>query len=86
MVNGKKCVNFASFNFLGLLDDPRVKVSGPRAGGSRIPCETGPEIDKRRASGRALSAAGGCQCRPAEPEPGLDRGWAIRASDVAPWR
>uniref|UniRef100_A0ABI7WXG3 Serine palmitoyltransferase 1 n=1 Tax=Felis catus TaxID=9685 RepID=A0ABI7WXG3_FELCA len=27
VVNGKKCVNFASFNFLGLLDDPRVKAA-----------------------------------------------------------
>ncbi|XP_044945449.1 serine palmitoyltransferase 1-like [Mustela putorius furo] len=27
MVNGKKCVNFASFNFLGLLDNARVKVA-----------------------------------------------------------
>lgn len=27
MVNGKECVNFASFNFLGLLANPRVKVS-----------------------------------------------------------
>lgn len=27
VVNGKECVNFASFNFLGLLDNPRVKVS-----------------------------------------------------------
>uniref|UniRef100_A0A8I3P1Z6 Serine palmitoyltransferase 1 n=1 Tax=Canis lupus familiaris TaxID=9615 RepID=A0A8I3P1Z6_CANLF len=26
VVNGKKCVNFASFNFLGLLDNPRVKM------------------------------------------------------------
>lgn len=25
IINGKKCVNFASFNFLGLLDNPRVK-------------------------------------------------------------
>ncbi|XP_037594365.1 serine palmitoyltransferase 1-like isoform X3 [Cebus imitator] len=27
VVNGKECINFASFNFLGLLDNPRVKVS-----------------------------------------------------------
>uniref|UniRef100_A0A7N5KG84 Serine palmitoyltransferase 1 n=1 Tax=Ailuropoda melanoleuca TaxID=9646 RepID=A0A7N5KG84_AILME len=27
VVNGKKCVNFASFNFLGLLDNPRVKAA-----------------------------------------------------------
>lgn len=27
MINGKECVNFASFNFLGLLDHERVKVS-----------------------------------------------------------
>ncbi|XP_039708115.1 serine palmitoyltransferase 1 isoform X3 [Pteropus medius] len=27
IVNGKKCINFASFNFLGLLDDPRVKAA-----------------------------------------------------------
>uniref|UniRef100_A0A8C7AGZ2 Serine palmitoyltransferase 1 n=1 Tax=Neovison vison TaxID=452646 RepID=A0A8C7AGZ2_NEOVI len=27
VVNGKKCVNFASFNFLGLLDNARVKVA-----------------------------------------------------------
>uniref|UniRef100_A0A2K5RLV0 Serine palmitoyltransferase 1 n=2 Tax=Cebus imitator TaxID=2715852 RepID=A0A2K5RLV0_CEBIM len=26
VVNGKECINFASFNFLGLLDNPRVKV------------------------------------------------------------
>lgn len=26
IVNGKECVNFASFNFLGLLDNERVKV------------------------------------------------------------
>ncbi|XP_022368261.1 serine palmitoyltransferase 1-like [Enhydra lutris kenyoni] len=27
VVNGKKCVNFASFNFLGLLDNARVKAA-----------------------------------------------------------
>ncbi|EPY87540.1 hypothetical protein CB1_000238012, partial [Camelus ferus] len=27
VVNGKECVNFASFNFLGLLDNPRVKAA-----------------------------------------------------------
>ncbi|XP_049645788.1 serine palmitoyltransferase 1-like [Suncus etruscus] len=27
VVNGKKCINFASFNFLGLLDNPRVKAA-----------------------------------------------------------
>lgn len=27
IVNGKECINFASFNFLGLLDNERVKVS-----------------------------------------------------------
>ncbi|XP_044102937.1 LOW QUALITY PROTEIN: serine palmitoyltransferase 1-like [Neovison vison] len=27
VVNGKKCVNFASFNFLGLLDNTHVKVA-----------------------------------------------------------
>lgn len=26
IVNGKECINFASFNFLGLLDNARVKV------------------------------------------------------------
>lgn len=26
IVNGKECINFASFNFLGLLDNERVKV------------------------------------------------------------
>lgn len=26
-INGKECINFASFNFLGLLDNERVKVS-----------------------------------------------------------
>lgn len=26
-INGKDCINFASFNFLGLLDNERVKVS-----------------------------------------------------------
>lgn len=25
-INGKNCINFASFNFLGLLDNERVKV------------------------------------------------------------
>ncbi|MEQ2281577.1 Serine palmitoyltransferase 1 [Ameca splendens] len=25
IVNGKECINFASFNFLGLLDNERVK-------------------------------------------------------------
>ncbi len=28
IVNGKECINFASFNFLGLLDNERVKVCG----------------------------------------------------------
>lgn len=27
VVNGKECINFASFNFLGLLDNPRVKAA-----------------------------------------------------------
>lgn len=27
IINGKKCINFASFNFLGLLDNEQVKVS-----------------------------------------------------------
>uniref|UniRef100_A0A7N8XRQ1 Serine palmitoyltransferase 1 n=1 Tax=Mastacembelus armatus TaxID=205130 RepID=A0A7N8XRQ1_9TELE len=27
VINGKECINFASFNFLGLLDNERVKVS-----------------------------------------------------------
>lgn len=27
IVNGKECINFASFNFLGLLDNEKVKVS-----------------------------------------------------------
>lgn len=26
-INGKECINFASFNFLGLLDNERIKVS-----------------------------------------------------------
>lgn len=26
IVNGKECINFASFNFLGLLNNARVKV------------------------------------------------------------
>ena len=26
IINGKECTNFASFNFLGLLDNERVKV------------------------------------------------------------
>lgn len=26
IVNGKECINFASFNFLGLFDNARVKV------------------------------------------------------------
>ncbi|TNN37868.1 Serine palmitoyltransferase 1 [Liparis tanakae] len=26
-INGKECINFASFNFLGLLDNERVKVA-----------------------------------------------------------
>uniref|UniRef100_A0A8C2RXZ6 Serine palmitoyltransferase 1 n=1 Tax=Capra hircus TaxID=9925 RepID=A0A8C2RXZ6_CAPHI len=27
VVNGKECINFASFNFLGLLDNPRLKAA-----------------------------------------------------------
>lgn len=31
VVNGKECINFASFNFLGLLDNPRLKVGSTYA-------------------------------------------------------
>ncbi|XP_071072671.1 serine palmitoyltransferase 1-like isoform X3 [Dasypus novemcinctus] len=65
VVNGKECINFASFNFLGLLDNPRVKKTVKILYTSR-------NTENEQVSGLSVIQGCGCGVHPggvAAPDP-----------------